>query len=122
MWSASSIAKALTEARNYGFEDVDPSLATKFNWSGFKAKRDAYVKRLNGIYERNLEKEGVEYLYGWAKFVNKNTVEVSLNEADKDGNKVKQFTADHILIATGGAPNIPKIFLVLITVLLQTAF
>ena len=28
-----------------------------FNWPEFKQKRDAYVHRLNGIYQKNLEKE-----------------------------------------------------------------
>lgn len=107
MWSAATMAKSLTEARNYGFDDADPAIASNFNWAAFKAKRDAYIKRLNGIYERNLEKEGVDYVYGWAKFLNDSTVQVELREPDSKGNKTKQYTADHILIATGGAPKIP---------------
>lgn len=107
MWSAATMAKSITEARNYGFDGVDPSLVDTFNWPSFKAKRDAYVKRLNGIYARNLEKEGVDYVFGWAKFLNRHTVEVKLNEPDKDGNTTKQYTADHILIATGGTATIP---------------
>lgn len=105
MWSASDTAKRIREARAYGF-DVDRELANTFDWVGFKAKRDAYILRLNGIYERNLAKEGVTYVAGWAKFVDKKTVEVALNNP-VDGQKTKRFTADHILVATGGAPKIP---------------
>lgn len=105
MWSASAMAKGIREARAYGF-DVDASEADSFDWPSFKAKRDAYVKRLNGIYERNLLKEGVTYVAGWASFVDAKTVEVALNEPI-DGVKTKRYTADHILIATGGAPKIP---------------
>lgn len=107
MWSAATMAKSITEARNYGFDGVDASLVDTFNWPAFKAKRDAYVKRLNGIYARNLEKEGVDFIFGWAKFLNQHTVEVKLNEPDEEGNTTKQYTADHILIATGGAATIP---------------
>lgn len=103
MWYASEVAKTITEAREYGF-DVDPKLAKTFNWEYFKPKRDAYVERLNGIYERNLEKEGVELLYGWAKFNEDGLVEV----AKRDGTS-ETFTADNILIATGGKPIPPNI-------------
>lgn len=106
MWAASEAAKHIREAKSYGF-DVDASLANTFDWAGFKVKRDAYIKRLNGIYERNLEKEGVVYVAGWGSFVDANTVEVALNEPI-DGAKTKRYTADKILIATGGAPKIPS--------------
>lgn len=98
MWYASDVAKTISEAKEYGF-DVDPSLAKTFNWEYFKPKRDAYVKRLNGIYERNLAKEGVELVYGYAKFNKDGAVEV----AKKDGTS-ETYTADKILIATGGTP------------------
>lgn len=105
MWAASDTAKRIREAKAYGF-DVDRSLALTFDWPGFKAKRDAYVKRLNGIYERNLEKEGVEYVYGWAKFVDSKTIEVEYN-TPIDGVKSQSFTADNILVTAGGAAKIP---------------
>jgi glutathione reductase (NADPH) len=103
MWYASDVAKTISEAKEYGF-DVDPALSKTFNWEFFKPKRDAYIKRLNGIYERNLEKEGVELLYGWAKIVKEGTVEVN----KRDGS-VETFTADKILVATGGKPIQPTV-------------
>ena len=39
------------------------------DWAALKAARDAYVVRLNGIYERNLAKRGVTLLRGWATLV-----------------------------------------------------
>lgn len=98
MWYASDVAKTINEAREYGF-DVDPKLSKTFNWGVFKPKRDAYIQRLNGIYERNLAKEGVDLLYGWAKFTKDGAVEV----AKRDGS-TETFTANHILVATGGKP------------------
>ena len=36
---------------------------------GVKEKRDAYIKRLNGIYVRNLENSNVEIIEGYGSFV-----------------------------------------------------
>ncbi|GME83973.1 unnamed protein product [Ambrosiozyma monospora] len=106
MWYASDMKHHLDLAKDYGFESVDPKqgVSFEFNWPAFKAKRDAYVKRLNGIYERNLTKEGVEYLFGFARFTKDGKVEVIHKD---DQSQVSTFTADNILIATGGAPVFP---------------
>jgi len=110
MWYASDVAGKIEQAKEYGF-DVDPKLAKTFNWEYFKPKRDAYIKRLNGIYERNLAKEDVELKYGWAKFNKDGIVEVvSSSNKEENEKNVELFTADHILIATGGTPvklNVP---------------
>ncbi len=98
-WYASDLASKIKQAKEYGFTDVDPSLPNNFNWELFKEKRDAYVHRLNGIYERNLLKEGVEYVAGWASFTEDGKVEVVKSTGDKE-----LYTADHVLIATGGQP------------------
>lgn len=60
-----------------------------------KNKRDAYIKRLNGIYERNLNNDKVQYFSGYASFVDKNTVKI------QDGDKVSEVQAKKILIAVG---------------------
>ncbi|KAJ3158731.1 Glutathione reductase [Geranomyces michiganensis] len=95
MWTAASFADAIPELRGYGF-DVK---VNSFDWSTVKRKRDAYIERLNGIYERNLEKEKVESIRGLAKFVDPKTVEV-------DG---VRYEGRHILIATGSYAWIPKV-------------
>ncbi|CAO3688834.1 unnamed protein product [Umbelopsis ramanniana] len=68
-----------------------------------KNKRDAYIKRLNGIYERNLNNDKVQYYSGYASFVDKNTVKI------QDGDKVSEVQAKKILIAVGGHPIIPDV-------------
>ena len=103
MWYASDMAAKLKLAYDYGFKNTK-DLDLEFDWKTFKEKRDAYVHRLNGIYERNLTKEGVDYIYGFAKFSKDGKVEVTKTE---DG-KVETFIADKILIATGGTSVIPK--------------
>jgi glutathione reductase (NADPH) len=95
MWNAAGVAQSLIDAQDYGF-DVKVG---ENDWPALKRKRDAYVLRLNGIYERNLETKGVTLLRGAARFVNKNTVEV--NGAF--------LTARHIVIATGGIATLPAL-------------
>jgi glutathione reductase (NADPH) len=73
-----------------------------FDWTTFKKKRDAYVARLNGIYERNLGNDKVEYVHGWARLLSRNEVEVTLD----DGSKTV-VRANKILIAVGGYPTPP---------------
>ncbi|KAF3938924.1 hypothetical protein ABW19_dt0200909 [Dactylella cylindrospora] len=101
-WNAASIAETIHDAAGYGFkiEQKEP-----FDWTGFKHKRDAYIKRLNGIYERNVDKDKVEYISADASFISQN--EVALRATD-GSNEVKVVKAKKILIATGGYPLIPK--------------
>lgn len=93
MWNAASVAEALRDAKHYGFGDHEP---VKFDWEFLKEKRDAYIKRLNGIYERNLGNDKVEHIQGFASFVDKNTVRVQQSETESI-----EVQANKILIATG---------------------
>ncbi|KAL2175352.1 uncharacterized protein P884DRAFT_262533 [Thermothelomyces heterothallicus CBS 202.75] len=98
-FNAAAIAEALHDAKSYGFNVQETA---PFDWTTFKQKRDAYVLRLNGIYERNLANDKVEYVHGWAKLLSRNEVEVTLD----DGTKTV-VNAKKILIAVGGNPTIP---------------
>ena len=95
MWNAAGVALALHDAGDYGF-DVKVGMS---DWAQLKRKRDAYVLRLNGIYERNLGAKGVAYVRGSARFVNAHTIEVN----------GQRFSARHMVIATGGRPTLPPI-------------
>ncbi|HEY2145995.1 MAG TPA: glutathione-disulfide reductase [Steroidobacteraceae bacterium] len=95
MWNAASVAMSVSDAHDYGF-DVKPG---ENDWPLLKRKRDEYVLRLNGIYERNLGAKGVAYVRGAARFVGEHTVEVN----------GKRLTARHIVIATGGKPTLPDL-------------
>ena len=91
-WYAAAIAETLAEAKGYGF-DID---VKGFDWPTFKTKRDKYIERLNGIYERNLKNDKVDYIVGHGRFVSKKEIEVT----DSSGGKTT-YGADKILIATG---------------------
>lgn len=101
MWYASDMAAHIKNAKYY---DFDVPSDVKFDWTAFKHKRDAYIERLRKIYASNLTKEGVEFVFGWASFIDENTVKVMLN----DGGEAT-YTADTILVAAGGAPTIPDL-------------
>lgn len=93
MWNAATMAETLAESsKGYCFD----TKVNSFDWHGFKTKRDAYIKRLNGIYERNLGNDKVDYIKGRGRFLSKNEVEVT----GEDGTKTT-YGADKILIATG---------------------
>ncbi len=93
MWYAESLAHEIHEAPEYGF---DVSVRGQ-NWAELKRRRDAYVKRLNDIYENNLAASNVRVIEGEARFENSNTIQVGK----------LSLTAPHIIIATGGEPRVP---------------
>ncbi len=95
MWNASQIHGALELAGEYGF-DVEQR---GFEWRTLRAARDAYVKRLNGIYADNLAASKVELVAAAARFRGCDAVEA--------GGRV--YRAAHILIATGGRPTVPEV-------------
>src|SRR5215472_14402402 len=70
MWNAAELGAALHDARDYGF-GVD---AQGVDWATFKAKRDAYIERLNGIYAANLAKRHIELVRARASFLDAHTV------------------------------------------------
>ena len=76
MWHAADVAEKVRHAASYGFKGTGVG-SPQFAWPEFKGKRDAYIQRLNGIYERNLEKDGVEEHRGHASLVSPTRVRVS---------------------------------------------
>jgi glutathione reductase (NADPH) len=95
MWNTAVHAEFLHDHKDYGF-DVE-SAQVKFSWPKIKEARDAYINRLHGIFDSNLTKERVDYIYGHGNFEGPHTVGVN----------GKTYTARHILIATGGRPRMP---------------
>ncbi|MFP3516980.1 glutathione-disulfide reductase [Pseudomonas sp. SIMBA_077] len=70
-----------------------------FDWATLIANKDREIHRLNGIYRNLLVNSGVTLLEGHAQLTGPNEVEVN----------GQRHTAKHILIATGGWPQIPDI-------------
>ncbi|MDR2215001.1 MAG: FAD-dependent oxidoreductase, partial [Nevskiaceae bacterium] len=95
MWSAAELAGEMHDARGYGFDVT----VNGHDWAGLKRARDAYVERLNGIYERNLDKRGVSLIRGWGRLSGPNEVSV----------EGRTLRAERVLLAMGGRPQRPAV-------------
>ncbi|WP_159564635.1 glutathione-disulfide reductase [Streptococcus halichoeri] len=96
MWYGAQIAETLSSyAKDYGFEVGQ----TDFTFATLKNNREAYIERIHKSYENGFKQTGVEVLKGYARFCDSHTVQVG----------DQQYTAEHILLATGGRPRVPKI-------------
>ena len=94
MWNAASLQNRLDAAH----PDIHKGDVT-FNWASLVEARDAYIARLNGLYEQKLLSNGVTLIRGNGQFVGTRTVRV-------DG---RDLVATHVLVATGGYPVRPDI-------------
>ena len=70
-----------------------------FDWATLIANKNREIQRLNGIYRNLLTNSGVSLFEGHARIVDAHTVEVN----------GQRHSAERILIATGGWPQIPDI-------------
>jgi glutathione reductase (NADPH) len=99
MWNAAGIAAALGDAGDYGFAMGTAAESGGNDWLALKKKRDAYIARLNAMYKNNLAAKGVAYVAGPAKFLDAHTVLVG----------GVRLTAAHVVIATGGYADVPRL-------------
>jgi glutathione reductase (NADPH) len=81
-------------AKGFGWSLGEPS----FDWSTLIANKDREIHRLNDIYRKLLVDSGVTLMEGHAKLRGPHEVEIN----------GQVHTAEHILIATGGWPQVPE--------------
>ena len=91
---ASDFRHQFKTAQGYGWD-----VQSKLNWQKFIANKNKEITRLNSIYQKLLEDNGVEIVFGEAKLLDNNLVQV--------GEQI--YKADKILLATGGKPFLPDI-------------
>ncbi len=94
---ASDFSSVFTESKSYGW---DLHKNNRLNWNFFSEKLSAEVSRLEHIYRNLLMNSGVQTFDQHAKVIDEHTVELASG---------KQFTAEYILLATGGKPDLPNI-------------
>ncbi len=95
MWFAANAATQINNAQGFGF-NIE---VKNFSWKKLKQGRDNYIKGITDWYDGYLEKLGIDYIHGFGKLVNKNTVSVNGEE----------YTAEHIVLSPGGKPSVPNI-------------
>lgn len=89
---ASQYQKAFKAAESFGWK-----VSAEFSWPSLIANKNKEIDRLNGIYLELLKKAGVELIPYHARFCDHHTIEAN-------GEK---YTAETILVATGGRPAYP---------------
>jgi glutathione reductase (NADPH) len=92
---ASHFSEDFKDAESFGWTVGDVS----FDWAKLVANKDREIDRLNGIYINLLEGAGVRRYDGRARLKDAHTIEIA-------GETV---SAEHILLATGGAPTMPDV-------------
>ena len=97
MWYGAQVSETLKNyAADYGYTIGE----TSFDFKTLRKNREAYIERSRQVFSNNFNRNGVDYIEGYARFVDKNTVEVN-------GEHIR---AKHIVIATGSyafVPNVP---------------
>jgi glutathione reductase (NADPH) len=95
MWNASAIRETVDDSVDYGF----PPPPAGHDWAALKAKRDAYLLRLNALFARNLASRKIELIAARASFQGPKLIAAA----------GRTLSAPHIVIATGGRPVWPTI-------------
>ncbi|WP_455365215.1 glutathione-disulfide reductase [Kaarinaea lacus] len=95
MWYAAHLAHAVDNASDFGI----PASRGTTNWKQLVQGRDNYIRNINQYWDNYVATSGITHIQGYARFIGPRSVEV--NEA--------VYTADHIVIATGGEPIVPAV-------------
>ena len=93
MWHAANLSKTLSSADEYGFSVPEYG----FDWQQLCQSRDAYLRRLNMIYQERLENAGIALIQGTAQFRDAQSVRVD----------DRPLIASYFIIATGSKPTAP---------------
>ena len=91
---AAEFGKSFKDGRNFGWTSETPV----FDWATLRDNKKTEISRLNAIYDNLLAGAGATIIKGRARIIDAHTV--TLGE--------QRYTAEKILIATGGWPHIPK--------------
>lgn len=89
MWYAAQMAEAQYIAADYGFTDKPGQL----DWPGFIERRDAYIDRIHGSYQRQLDTLNITVVRELARFIAPGRIAAG----------ERMLMAPHVIIATGSA-------------------
>ena len=95
MWYAANLAHAVDDAGSFGV----PASRTSSDWQSLVHGREAYISRINQGWGKQVASHGITHIEGYAQFISAKSIEVEGVE----------YTAEHIVIATGGMPIVPPV-------------
>ena len=94
MWYAAQLAQAVRDGAGFGVQTKDQS----FDWSTLVDGRNQFVERITDYWDGYVKQEGITSITGLGRLRDAHTIEV-------DGTS---YSADHIVIATGSRPLVPR--------------
>jgi len=95
MWYAANLAHAVDDANDFGI----PAQRGETDWAKLVRGREDYIAMINRYWDGYVVDSGITRIDGSARFVDARTVEV----------QGRHYSADHIVIATGGRPIVPPV-------------
>ena len=95
MWYAAQLAHAVDDASNFG---VNASRGN-IDWQKLVAGRDEYISNINDYWNNHVEENGIDHFTGYARFIDAKSIEVN----------GERYSAEHIVVATGGQANVPPV-------------
>lgn len=95
MWYAANLAHAVDDAPAFGI----PATRGQTVWARLVEAREQYISNINHYWNGYVDDSGITRIHGYARFVDAHTLEV----------EGEQYSADHIVIATGGQPIVPPV-------------
>lgn len=95
MWYAAQAAHAVADAPGFGVR----AEAGVVDWPHLVARRNAYIGGIDAHWNGYAERLGITVIRGNARFVGPRTVTVG----------TERYSADHIVVATGGRPIVPPV-------------
>ena len=95
MWYAANLAHAVKDAPDFGVQ----ARLERIDWEKLVQGRENYITMINRFWDGYVEDLGIDHIRGRGRFVDRHHVEV-------DG---EVYSAEHIVIATGGQPIVPPL-------------
>jgi glutathione reductase (NADPH) len=95
MWYAANLAAAVDDANHFGI----PAQRGDTDWAKLVQGRQDYIASINRYWNGYVRDSGIARVEGTARFVDAHAIEV---------NGV-HYSADHIVVATGGKPIVPPV-------------
>ncbi|MFW5724317.1 MAG: FAD-dependent oxidoreductase, partial [Halochromatium sp.] len=95
MWYASEIAQSVRDAPELGIQ----AEISAIDWPTLVKGRDGVIDGIRNYWNGYVETLGITLLQGAARFVDNKTIEVN----------GERYSAEHIVIATGGQPIVPPV-------------
>ncbi len=95
MWYAASLAEAVEAARGFGVQVENHGV----DWHALVQGRERYIAQINAYWDGYVNEKDIVPLRGYARFTGAQSIEVNGVE----------YTAEHLVIATGSRPMIPPL-------------